>query len=200
MKTREITISDLLNMAENGISTFSVKDNSPRGCKTVPASMVKVGDKVVIDNYFHLVVDDPAEEIPAEVEEAPVKVEDLRNKVDSIKARSAWMKGVKLYASDLLDGLEEAIDGGWFDAEDIKAPKLLEKQLLNGASDWDQYSWGGCSLCYNGQIAKRLCTASELKKTQNGAKDPNPREQWLDTQARALYQAARLILEEASKL
>lgn len=195
MKTREITISDLLNMAENGISTFSVKDNSPRGCKTVPASMVKVGDKVVIDNYFHLVVDDPAE-----VEEAPVKVEDLRNKVDSIKARSAWRKGVKLYASDLLDGLEEAIDGGYFSAEDIKAPKLLEKQLLNGASDWDQYSWGGCSLCYNGQIAKRLCTASELKKTRNGAKDPNPREKWLDTQARALYQAARLILEEASKL
>ena len=200
MKTREITISDLLNMAENGINTFSVKDNSPRGCKTVPASMVKVGDKVVIDNYFHLVVDDPAEEIPAEVEEAPVKVEDLRNKVDSIKARSAWMKGVKLYASDLLDGLEEAIDGGYFSAEDIKAPKLLEKQLLNGASDWDQYSWGGCSLCYNGQIAKRLCTASELKKTQNGAKDPNHREQWLDTQARALYQAARLILEEANNL
>ena len=67
MKTREITISDLLNMAENGINTFSVKDNSPRGCKTISASMVKVGDKVVIDNYFHLVVDDPAEEIPEDV-------------------------------------------------------------------------------------------------------------------------------------
>lgn len=32
----------------------------------------------------------------------------------------------------------------------------LEKALLCGARDWEQYSLGGCSLCYNGDIIKRL--------------------------------------------
>ena len=48
-----ITIEEVKNMAKNGISTFSKKDNSPRGCKTVSADQLKVGDKIVIDNYFH---------------------------------------------------------------------------------------------------------------------------------------------------
>ena len=44
-------------MATKGISTFSKKDNSPRGCKTVSASEIKVGDEIVIDNYFTLVTE-----------------------------------------------------------------------------------------------------------------------------------------------
>lgn len=55
--TRTITIKEVQNMAANGISTFSRKDNSPRGCKTVSASEIKVGDKIVIDNYFTLVTE-----------------------------------------------------------------------------------------------------------------------------------------------
>lgn len=34
--------------------------------------------------------------------------------------------------------------------------KKLEKILLNGAKDWQEYSEGGCSLTYNEDIAKRL--------------------------------------------
>lgn len=56
MTKHEITIAKVKTMAENGITTFSLKDNSPRGIKTVSASEVKVGDKIVIDNYFHTVV------------------------------------------------------------------------------------------------------------------------------------------------
>ena len=52
--TRTITIKEVKEM---GISTFSKKDNSPRGCKTVSASEIKVGDKIVIDNYFTLIVE-----------------------------------------------------------------------------------------------------------------------------------------------
>lgn len=120
-------------------------------------------------------------------------INDLRKAVNAENARSAWSRGVKAYALELVDELEEAIENGYFEAEDLEAPKLLRKQLLNGASDWDQYSWGGCSLIYDSDIAERLCSPSELKKTRNGERRPNSREEWLDTQARALYQASNMI-------
>jgi len=120
-------------------------------------------------------------------------INDLRKAVNAENARSAWSRGVKAYALELVDELEEAIENGYFEAEDLEAPKLLRKQLLNGASDWDQYSWSGCSLIYDSDIAERLCSPSELKKTRNGERRPNSREEWLDTQARALYQASNMI-------
>ena len=55
--TRTITMSEIQEMINQGITTFSKKDDSPRGCKTVSASQVKAGDKIVIDNYFTLVVE-----------------------------------------------------------------------------------------------------------------------------------------------
>lgn len=110
------------------------------------------------------------------------------------KPRSAWDRGVIAYALELLDELDNAIYGGWFDAEDLESPKLVSRQLLNGASDWSQYSWGGCSLIYNSDIAERLCCPSELKRSRNGERRPNASEDWLDTQARALHQAANRIL------
>ena len=55
---RTIKMSELLKQAETyGISTWSVKDNSVRGIDTRPTSAVKIGDKVVIDNYFTLVIE-----------------------------------------------------------------------------------------------------------------------------------------------
>ena len=124
-------------------------------------------------------------------------VEPIRERIMSKKSRSAWARGVQEYASELLDGLYDAISGGWFDAEDVAAPKLLERQLLDGASSWSEYSWGGCSLIYDPDIAERLCNPSELKKTKNGHRKPNASEEWLDVQARALLQASRLVLEAA---
>lgn len=107
--------------------------------------------------------------------------------------RSAWDKGVEKYALELLDDIIEGIDGGYYDADDLNSPALVEKMALNGASDWNEYSWGGSSLIYDGDIAERLCTPSELKRTRNGERRPNGREDWLDTQARALYQASRRL-------
>jgi hypothetical protein len=46
---RTITLKEVLEM---NISTWSKKDNSPRGCKTVSTNELKVGDKIVIENYF----------------------------------------------------------------------------------------------------------------------------------------------------
>lgn len=57
MTNHEITIAKVKEMSERGISTFSRKDNSVRGVETVSADKIKVGDKIVIDNYFHIVTE-----------------------------------------------------------------------------------------------------------------------------------------------
>ena len=56
---------------------------------------------------------------------------------------------------------------------------------------------GRFALIYNGDIAKLLCSPSELKRTRNGERRPNNREEWLDTQARALAQAAKRLIDAA---
>lgn len=127
------------------------------------------------------------------MKEINVILEALENK----KERSAWGRGVLLYAQELAADLAEAIEGGYVKPETITDRKALDEVLRNGADSWNQYSWGGCSLIYNGDIAERLCNPSELKKTRNGERRPNSREEWLDTQARALSQAARIVKQAA---
>ena len=117
----------------------------------------------------------------------------LYQSIESEKQRSAWDKGVTEYALELVEQLAEQIDGGYFDELELGNTKAVKIALLNGAADWSQYSWGGCSLIYDGDIAERLCCPSELKKTRNGERRPNSREEWLDVQARALHQAANRI-------
>jgi len=56
MKKHIITMEEVKAMTEKGITTFSRKNNSPRGCETISADEVKIGDKIVIDNYFHEVI------------------------------------------------------------------------------------------------------------------------------------------------
>ena len=136
--------------------------------------------------------------------ENTIIVNGIRESFINDTQRSAWDKGVTAYALDLLDGLQESVDCGALDSADLIAPKVLHKALLDGAGSWSEYSWGGCSLICASDIAERLCTPSELKRTRNGKRRPNRREEWLDTQARALFQAAnrivrrvRLMVEEA---
>lgn len=103
------------------------------------------------------------------------------------RRRSAWGRGVASYSWELLDTVANWAE--WHDIEQITTGAELEKIALNGADSWSAYSWGGSSLIYNGDIAETLCTPSELKRTDNGNKRPNAHEEWLDTQARALFQA-----------
>lgn len=120
--------------------------------------------------------------------------------IEALKARknrSAWEKGVNLYALELVEELAENIRGGYINPDAITDHKSLKAALLNGARDWSQYSWGGCSLIYDSDIAERLCCPSELKKTRNGERRPNSREEWLDVQARALYQAFNRVFRIA---
>ena len=120
-------------------------------------------------------------------------IEKVYQSIANEKQRSAWNKGVTEYALELVDQLAEQIRDGYFDELDLSDPKKVRPALLNGAADWSQYSWGGSALIYDTDIAERLCTPSELKKTCNGERRPNSREEWLDTQARALFQAANRI-------
>jgi hypothetical protein len=107
--------------------------------------------------------------------------------ITATPARSAWRKGVKVYALEMMEELEDGFS---------------PVALLNGAESWRAYSYGGCSLIYDADIAERLCSPSEYRKTKEGERAPNSRETWLDVQARACGQAATLIatvLKEGSK-
>lgn len=114
----------------------------------------------------------------------------IRAELNARHDRSAWDKAITLYALDLLDDVQEGADN--MERLPLDGAEL-EQWALNGASCWEQYSNGGCSICYNADIATRVCTPSELKRTDCGMNNPNSRETWLDVQARALYQACNRI-------
>lgn len=117
-----------------------------------------------------------------------MKTTELIKKIESTPARSAWAKGVKDYAVMIIERLEMT---------EITPEGIANKMLLNGAENWEQYSYGGCALIYDKDIAESLCTPSELKKVtrKDGSvrQNANSRETWLDVQARALFQANILI-------
>lgn len=112
-------------------------------------------------------------------------IKELRQAIETEPARSAWSKGVKQYALDLIEEMKEG--------QEFYGSPADMKELLNGAGDWQQYSDGGSALIYDSDIAERLCSPSELKRSKDGERNPNSREIWLDVQARALHQAARMI-------
>ena len=117
-----------------------------------------------------------------------MKVSNLLNEIKKVNCRSYWAKGVKAYAIEMVKSI---------DPKKEVSDRFIKSELLNGASDWNQYSEGGCALIYNKDIARRLCTPSELKKLTraNGhLKDrPNRYETWIQCQARALFQACELV-------
>jgi hypothetical protein len=102
---------------------------------------------------------------------------DISARILATKATSAWSKAVKAYALELMDELEG---------------DFTQVKLLNGAENWRAYSYGGCALIYDDDIAERVCSPSEFKRSNLGANPPNKDESWLDCQARALSQASRL--------
>lgn len=110
---------------------------------------------------------------------------------------SAWNKGVTVYALELVEALKEAAD---YNKRNPEPGAECKAWLLNGAQDWEQFSYGGSALIYDGDIAERLCTPSELKKTRNGERNPNGRETWLDVQARALFQACNRVTQLYSRI
>lgn len=107
--------------------------------------------------------------------------------LDHLPVRSAWQRGVKAYAEDLLQHLEE------------NGLEPTRENMLNGAASWSEWTYGGCGLVYDADIAERTCSPSELKKTRNGERRPNAHEEWLDVEARAVGQAAGFILRAVQR-
>ena len=118
------------------------------------------------------------------------EMQKIRERLEAAKSRPAWDEGVKKIAENLLDKYEEIVR----DREGSDpVPPLTEKAVLNGANGWEQYCYGGCAMIYDREIAKTLCTPSELRRTDFGRKGPNSRETWMDVQVRAHVQAWVLI-------
>lgn len=123
-----------------------------------------------------------------------MNIESVRKSLEkelSRKRISAWERGVIEYAFELLESVEFNQNT---DEQNIPCSKEV---FLNGASNWTEYSYGGCSLIYDYDIAKRLCTPSEFRKTKEGELNPNKNETWLEVQARALFQAYNKIKKYA---
>lgn len=104
---------------------------------------------------------------------------------------SKWNDGVNEYVAELQEFLKE---------NNLEPTK---ENMLNGASNWEQASYGGSWLVYDEDIAERLATPSEIKSRtrKDGSLNQmaNTRESWLDVQARALYQASNRVLRQAKK-
>lgn len=125
---------------------------------------------------------------------------EIRAIIRKSQPKSAWGKGVKAYALELIAELiEGAVRNGLHQrGYEFYGSSADVKAMLNGADNWEMYSEGGCSLVYDRDIAKRLCTESELKKFKGGEKDPVG-VTWIELQAKALREASYLICEIAKR-
>ena len=111
--------------------------------------------------------------------------QELLQKLQEVKTRGALGAGRKEYAIELAETLECADVPNNY--------RELKKLLLNGAQDWEQYSYGGCSLIYDGDICGRICTERVQKRKHYGELQPDGGRTWLDLQAVVLSEAFRLI-------
>lgn len=109
---------------------------------------------------------------------------------------AGWYNGVADYALDLIDSLDEMN----FDPSKDYTIDELYKLMLNGANDWRQYSYGGSSLIYNDDIAKRLCTPSELERNHSSELPVAGYDSCLDMQAKALSQASGYVIRAYSSI
>lgn len=85
-----------------------------------------------------------------EREEAEDVVATVASKVEQTKTRSAWERGVKAYAEELVEELREAIEGGYIDESDLSNRRLFERAMLNGAADCRPGALRCVALCMMG--------------------------------------------------
>lgn len=114
--------------------------------------------------------------------------------IEASPARSAWSRGVRAYALDIIEDITEFSKFNLSNGYEL--PLITEDCALNGADDWRRYASGGwgAALIWPDEIAERLCNPSELRiyKKRGG--------NTMEWQGRALFQAWRLIAENLGKL
>ena len=97
--------------------------------------------------------------------------------------RTYWSRGV---ASLIRDYGEDVL--GEHDGEIISVRDFYKLWNCGNDSLRDAV-YGGCFDIWNYDIAKRLCTPSGLKKSNEGMRNPNKREEWIDVELIAVQQA-----------
>lgn len=102
----------------------------------------------------------------------------LINVITARPAKSAWSRGVKQTAIDMISLVDDV---------------STAKDVLNGARSPEDWVMSGYGLIYDEDIAKLLCTPSELRRTNGGKKQPNRNESWLGVYARAAWHAYQII-------
>ena len=115
---------------------------------------------------------------------------DMRCYISEIeRKRGQWNKATAYYADFLLDSYIEICK--WCANQNEAIPDLSLDLVLNGASGWHQYSYGGCALVYDGDIAKVVFTPAQFAKWEQGRKvTAGP---LLDIQARGLAAGWRVL-------
>lgn len=118
-----------------------------------------------------------------------MKINELKNKLETEqeKARGTYQKAIYQYAFELVDNIADNYITTAEELEHLESIANLKERALNGATNWKQYSWGGCSLCYNYEILRRLFCLSIVKKYENA--DVVRGRHLLDYQADALAEA-----------
>lgn len=108
---------------------------------------------------------------------------EMLKKLRGIKTKNHLGRAIIKYAVELVEDLPDDFD------ESPSAP-ITEKAFLNGASDWREYSFGGCSLIATKDIIKRIIPE---KKRHDMYLKYTDGDFLLDAQADALETAYSLI-------
>ena len=122
-----------------------------------------------------------------------MKKQDLLKKIENYAFRfeSTYDRACRKYAYEIVSLLEdEQVDNlKW------ERYKAFDVSLLNGASDVFEYSYGGCSLISDFEIASRILTPSAFKRKQRDGYilPPARSRNWFDVQGDAIYRACCII-------
>ena len=122
-----------------------------------------------------------------------IKIEKIRDYIKFMKTPKAkWDRAVH---SDALELLERVLDDN-YKPKEVASFAELKKLMLRGAENWKRFCTGGFGLISNEEIAEHYATPSEIKSRRHSDGElgnPNSREDWMDLQARGLFQAEELI-------
>lgn len=194
--TRNLVWTTWHHIQSKGCSYVTIEPKSRATRENLLAVYHAILDEIVRQDGLEAIQEIDTEYVPDWWEDADIYTR-MNNHLNARNDRGAWEKGVTAYAFDLVEEIKERAE---YEGRNPEPGKECREWMLNGAADWEQYSWGGSSMIYNGDIAERLCCPSELKKTRDGERRPNSREDWLDVQARALYQACNRVARLYKKM
>lgn len=115
----------------------------------------------------------------------------IRQELEKLPTNTAWNEGVRNYAIDLFNTLVDNFDTEMKKCNPIYITNLTEEDLLDGATNWREYSWHGhtCANIYDRDIQKTLAPNDPTTGSFNRVGKA-----WLDLQAEALEEAAKILL------